>query len=346
MKNEKKINWKELLIKYAPIIFTVGVVLLVGLSFIGPFFEIRLKADGTKTDIVYKLSDLLFTRISSINAQVFFILIFLVFPLIGCVFIFLGKFKKNFYVGSVLLFLLCAISAILSKDVLATSLSIQTDLDYSSHGLFFCNILVVVAFFLASFNSLVFASNDIKMSISDITESGILIALALVLNFIKIPIGDTGGSINLKLLPLFILALRRGPLKSFIGAGIAFGLIECLTDGYGIATYPFDYLLGMGSVAVLGFFTPLIFGKNQTTYNVKGEIFLFIGALLSTFIRFVGGIASSMVIYGYQFLPAAIYNVVYVFVSGGIAIALIMAIYGPFLKINKRFPAEKIKTSI
>ena len=96
----------------------------------------------------------------------------------------------------------------------------------------------------------------------------------------------------------------------------------------------------MGSTCVLGFFTPFIFGKNQTNYNIKGEIFLLVGGAVSSFFRFIGGCTSSMVIYGYSFAAAAAYNVLYVFVSGAIAIAVLMAIYGPFIRVNNRFPSK------
>ena len=138
-----------------------------------------------------------------------------------------------------------------------------------------------------------------------------------------------------------ILALRKGPLKGFIGAGITYGLINCLTDGYGIATFPFDYLLGMGSVCVLGFFQSLIFGKDQNGYNFKGILFIIVGGILSTALRFVGGCASSMIIYGYEIKAALAYNVLYVFISGAIATTVLVAIYRPMIMVNKRFPVEK-----
>lgn len=338
---------RERLIKLMPLVFSLFVILLIGLSFIGPFFELRLKDNGEKIDTIYTLSELMFTNPTSVNSQVFFILCYLGLPLLGCLFLYLSRFHKNFLLVSVLLFLLVATASILSKDVVATSLCETTGLNYSIHNVYFCYILPIVTFFIAALVALVIASNKISISVADMTEIGVLIGLALVLNFVKfVQLGETGGSINFQILPLFILALRKGPIKGFIGAGIAYGLISCLTDGYGIATFPFDYLIGMGSTCILGFFSPYIFGKDQNTYNLKGEIFLFIGATLATFFRFVGSTASSMIIYGYDLVPAMAYNAVYVSVSGAIAIALIMAIYGPFIKINKRFPIDKIKSTM
>ncbi len=179
-------------------------------------------------------------------------------------------------------------------------------------------------------------------SVKTIAEDGVLIAAAFVLNFVKIPVATGGGSINFQMLPLMIIALRRGPLDGFVAGGIVYGLLTCLTDGYGLATYPFDYLIGFGSVAVMGFFRGLILGKDQTTYNLKGILFLLLGGVLSTFVRFIGGCASSMVIYGVNFVGALTYNGIYIPVSGAIALAVIIALYGPLLRINRLYPSEPL----
>ncbi len=176
-------------------------------------------------------------------------------------------------------------------------------------------------------------------SVKTIAEDGVLIAAAFVLNFVRIPIAPTAGSINLQMLPLFVIALRRGPLDGFVAGGIVYGLLTCLTDGYGLATYPFDYLVGFGSVAVLGFFRKFIFSEKQVTYNVKGVVFLVIGVALSTFVRFVGSCTSSMVLYGYDLQAAMIYNYVYVFLSGALALAVLIALYGPLAHVNRLFPS-------
>lgn len=339
---KKNGSFSKNFIKYLPFIITGLVVVLIGLSMIGNFFDLRLKLGDVKTDTVYRLTDLLFTDKVGVKSVVFFNIVYLALPILGCVFVFLGKYHKNFVIVAVLLFIVSAITMIVSRDVCAVIYSNYTQLTYITHDTYFCYVLPIIALFLAGFFALILASEKDSFTISDLTEMGMLIAIAVALNFLKIvQLGASGGSVNFQMLPLFILALRRGPLKGFIGAGIVYGLITCLTDGYGIATFPFDYLVGFGSCCILGFFKPLIFGKDQNTYNVKGEIFLFIGAALASFFRFVGSSVSSMVIYGYTIQAAMAYNAVYVFVSGAISIAIIMAIYGPFIKVNKRYPAIK-----
>ncbi|MCR5741211.1 MAG: energy-coupled thiamine transporter ThiT [Gammaproteobacteria bacterium] len=174
-----------------------------------------------------------------------------------------------------------------------------------------------------------------------LAEDGVLIALAFVLNFIKLPIHTAGGSVNLQMLPLMIIALRRGPLNGLIASGVVYGILTCLTDGYGFVTYPFDYLIGFGSTAVFGFFRPLILSESQKGYNAKGILFMVIAGILMILIRLIGSTTSSMVFYGLDFIPALTYNAVYIPVSGALALVLLIALYQPLITINRLYPANK-----
>ena len=88
----------------------------------------------------------------------------------------------------------------------------------------------------------------------------------------------------------------------------------------------------------MGFFRKYIFGENQNNYNVKGLIFIFVSGLLSTLIRYIGSNVSSIVVYKYTLEAALAYNAFYIPVSGLIATLAFMALYGPLIKINKRYP--------
>jgi len=83
-----------------------------------------------------------------------------------------------------------------------------------------------------------------------ITEVALAIALAAVLNFlqIRLPVNLFGGSINLCMLPIAIVALRRGMLSGMV-AGASFGLINLLIEPYVLMPvqvlldYPLPYML-------------------------------------------------------------------------------------------------------
>ena len=208
-------------------------------------------------------------------------------------------------------------------------------------------VLSLVLTGLAALVGLALSYNEEKMSVRDIAEEGMLVSLAFVLNLITLFKAPTGGSINLQMLPLFLLALRHGPTHGLIAGGIVYGMLTCLTDGYGIQTYPFDYLIGFGSIAVMGAFKNLVFNKdvmeedgNKTKGYILGEVFIFVGGLLATFIRFMGSTASSMINYETSFVDSLIYNSMYIPISGAIAIVATMALFPALVMLNKKFPVK------
>ncbi len=254
----------------------------------------------------------------------------------GIIFEFFHKSKINFDVLASLCFIIAVPMLVLSREFFADLADGANDVSIS-WGLACSLIFLVIAIVL----SLAISNQRSPMTARDIAEDGVLIAVAFGLNFIKIPLGATGGSINFQMLPLFLIALRHGPSHGLICGGIVYGLLTCLTDGWGFATYPFDYLIGFGSIAILGFFKNQIFSEKQNGYNVKGELFLLLGGVLATAMRFIGSTASSIIIYGYTLEAAAAYNALYIPISGLVAIAVIMALYGPLAKLNNLYPVKK-----
>lgn len=329
---------KVLFIKIIPFVILGITLLTIGLSFIGKFYDVLLEGET----VPYKLASLLTEDHLGLRIRFFFWIVYIVMPLLASGLIFFYKKNKNFAFVAMLIFLTCGIVCLVTKEVFPQALyyRFKREVSIEIEELYFASIVPVVSYFILSLLVLSFASEDVKFSTKDITESGVLIAAALALNFIRLFPAPTGGSVNLQMLPLFILAIRKGPVKAFVGCGIVYGLISCLTDGYGFATFPFDYLLGIGSAAILGLFSKQILNENVENYNLKSELFLFFGVALATTMRFVAGTISSMLIYDYMIVPAMIYNVGYIFISGAIALAVIMALYGPISKINKQFPSK------
>ena len=82
-----------------------------------------------------------------------------------------------------------------------------------------------------------------------LTEGGICIALALVLSYLKIPIGLSfggfGGSITLVMVPLILFAVRYGAPWGIL-AGVAFGTLKYFfAEGFAVSwvSIIFDYSL-------------------------------------------------------------------------------------------------------
>ena len=93
-----------------------------------------------------------------------------------------------------------------------------------------------------------------------VVEIALTIALAAVLNLpwfrIRLPINIAGGTISLNMLPLFVLALRRGLTPGLL-AGALYGVLDLVLDPFVvhpvqvILDYPLAYALcglaGLGS---------------------------------------------------------------------------------------------------
>lgn len=275
---------------------------------------------------------------------------------LGAILAIFGKKKASFYTASMILLILGGILLLISAPFYGYANALSEWGKYASIGgdkydfvsgyineadarLEIGAIWSSCFAFVGAFIAFSGAFAQEKLSVRDMTEIAMLSAAAIILDVIfhYIPDGNI-GSISLAALPLFIIALRHGPAQGFMAAGIIYGLITCFTDGYGLYLYPLDYLVAFGGIGVLGFFRGLILGKGQNWYNVKGEIFIFVGVLLAAFVRLVGSGASSIINYGYSFSASMIYNIPYIFISDGLCAAVLMGAYGPLARMNAKYP--------
>lgn len=201
-----------------------------------------------------------------------------------------------------------------------------------------------------------------KYTIREMSETAILIALAVVLDkFARIPIQANGGSINFSAIPLFIIAVRYGGFKGFIASSFIFGFITCLIDGYGLQTYPFDYFVALSGYSIVGIFYNAVNnyyakkklelrlannGENVTSDNpfvVKENIFKVVAIILGGFfamvVRYCGHMISGAILYQpITFVDNFIYQSTYVPVSVWISIAGMLILYKPIELINRVFP--------
>jgi thiamine transporter len=97
-----------------------------------------------------------------------------------------------------------------------------------------------------------------KKQILSLSETSILVAMAVVLELIKKSLGflnflPYGGSIWFTMLPLIVIGIRRG-LGWGIAGGITFAIVNYILDGYSFhwGTFIFDYLLAFGSLGLSG----------------------------------------------------------------------------------------------
>lgn len=140
-------------------------------------------------------------------------------------------------------------------------------------------------------------------------EGAIMLALALILNFLKLFRLPNGGSVDLAMLPVFIFAIRWG-WKQGILLGFCFGLLQIFIDGavaWGWQSLLLDYLVAFAPLGLCGIFK----GKPWGIYP---------GVLLGSFLRFVVHYISGVTIYailvptelfGATYTSPALYSLIY-----------------------------------
>lgn len=176
-------------------------------------------------------------------------------------------------------------------------------------------------------------------SIREMIESAILIGLAIVFDFIpKIRVGGSGGSISLTMLPLFIIAFRFTFVKSFINIGVVYGLLTCLFDGYGFATYPFDYLIGFGLISLSSLFRKLAMNDKFPLY--LQYVILGTGILVGGLSRFIGSTMSSMIIYQTTLWGGLSYNATYIIPSVAFSLVFLLLLFPLLKRLQLRYPPK------
>lgn len=155
-----------------------------------------------------------------------------------------------------------------------------------------------------------------------IAEAGVSIALAGALHMVKLWQMPQGGSITLgTMVPLFILALRRGPLAGCV-AGAIYGILEgwILSGGknfYYPAQVILDYPLAFGLLGLAGFFprTPAF------------------GVVIGSLARYAAHVVSGILFFGQYakgqpvVLYSLTYNALYLLPDFVIAIVLTLLVW-------------------
>lgn len=238
-------------------------------------------------------------------------------------------------------FILLSLSSIIQNQNLPTQLiELGSEVEFNDIGIILLLFTITV---LCLVNLRNFFEN-VKYKTSEIVEIAMLISLAIVLDkFASIDIGATGGSFNFSGIPLLIICLRHGPLKGLISSSIIFGLITCLIDGYGLQTYPFDYLIAFSGYAVCGLVFKAL--KNYYSKNNKNAIISIIvstlfGAIGVFITRMIGSSISSIYFYNYTLEAALLYNVLYVGPSAAVCFASVCILSYPIYRINNFFPVK------
>lgn len=164
--------------------------------------------------------------------------------------------------------------------------------------------------------------------ITILVEIGLTLALAAVLNTVKVFEMPQGGTVSLVMLPLIVLAVRRGAGVGVL-AGILYGVIDVMIDPFVVhwAQFLLDYPVAYGAVGLSGLLAGVVkSGIAQGRITRALMIGLVPAVILGAFARYAAHVASGVVFFaefaeGQPVLAySAVYNL-YVAVSAAACLA-------------------------
>jgi thiamine transporter len=132
-------------------------------------------------------------------------------------------------------------------------------------------------------------------------EIALVLALAAVLNLLKVWRMPQGGTVSFVMLPLLVISMRRG-LRVALLAGVLYGVLDFLVDPFPPvhwAQYLLDYPLAYGLVGLSGVFAGAwsrAMAAGRTALATWGA--LLPAAALAAVGRFVAHFASGVVFFG------------------------------------------------
>ncbi len=317
-------------------IISLFIILLSIAGLFGPYVTVN--------NTLISANNLIFANLSSGYSYILFLPFVCFF---SCGILILFRKKPVIYAVFILSLIACILFFMTPFIVSLMSVYNSSTISMGAFTLVLALVSLVVTLY---YSGEIFEAN--KFTISDIVEIAMLIALAIVLDMaiFKIRISVTGGSISLAMLPLIIIALRKGFTKGFISLGVVYGLLDCMIDGYGFITFPLDYLLGFGLLALVGLFRKWIMREDKKV-TFKGVLFLIAGLLVGALGRTAASTLSGMFIYELNFVESLIYQLTYIGPSVLLVLVVLLILYKPLLVINARFspktskPIENIDTN-
>lgn len=194
-----------------------------------------------------------------------------------------------------------------------------------------------------------------------VAEAAIMAALAFVLDLLQgvifdaIPFFANGGSVGIAMLPIIILAVRRGPVVGFL-AGLVTGILQMLGGVYAISSDWYkvmfqillDYTLAYAICGLFAGFFKYLLSKKDAFHDLT----------LISVAAFCGGLGKYLchVLAGYFFWPneiwggplaySILYNGIYMLPSTILCIACVVILYirrSDFFYVNKNIFNSEVK---
>lgn len=177
-----------------------------------------------------------------------------------------------------------------------------------------------------------------KWSTKMLVEAGILIALALILDRIKVYEAPQGGSVTAgSMIPIFLYSFRWG-LGPGVVAGAIFGLLQLLLGGWIFTPIQaiLEYPVAFGMLGLAGIFSNKVYEENKNSI-----IGIVTGILLGLGVRFICHFLAGIIFFaeyaGSQnpWIYSLVYQASYLVPEFVISVVILTLIWKPLMKIPK-----------
>ena len=164
---------------------------------------------------------------------------------------------------------------------------------------------------------------NLRLSVRQIALMGMLVAISIVLDAVfKFYQQANGGSINLAMVGLVLIALSFGWWQSWLAITIVFGLLTAFLDSY-IVYYLFDYFLALSGFVVISLMRKTIIATNE----LKGIFTLTWTFVIAFAWRVLMHVISGVLYFEVDWAGSLAYNLTYLLPSFFISFAVILTLY-------------------
>jgi thiamine transporter len=164
---------------------------------------------------------------------------------------------------------------------------------------------------------------NLRLNVRQISLMGMLVAISIVLDAVfKFYQQANGGSINLAMVGLVLIALSFGWWQTWLATTIVFGLLTAFLDGY-IAYYLFDYFLALSGFVVIALMRKTIIATDE----LKGLFTLTLTFAIAFTWRLLMHVISGVLYFEVDWAGSLAYNLTYLLPSFFISYAVILTLY-------------------
>jgi len=164
---------------------------------------------------------------------------------------------------------------------------------------------------------------NLRLNIRQIALMGMLVAISIVLDAVfKFYQQANGGSINLAMVGLVLIALSFGWWQSWLAITVVFGLLTAMLDGY-FVYYLFDYFLALSGFVIIALMRKTILATNE----LKGLLTLTWTFVFAFSWRLLMHVISGVLYFEVDWAGSLAYNLTYLLPSFFLSFAILLTLY-------------------